>query len=159
MDSEENVKRVFRKCVEKILIYSITQKVEFRSSNTYDNKLNTDSIDQLIDIYTDGYVKIYKKYFRYNLSEEKYTDVMNKFIRKIGIVRIMYDNNRDDIEKIIEKSINQLRNNISNLEEVGTCCFCQGECNPMSQSCGQCARGVSGIALGIYSPKHLEQFM
>lgn len=143
------MKRVFRKCVEKILIYSITQKVEFRSSNTYDNKLNTDSIDQLIDIYTDGYVKIYKKYFRYNIDEDNYTNIMNKFIRKIGIVRIMYDNNRDDIEKIIKKSINQLTNNISNLE-VGTCCFCQGECNPMSQSCGQCARG-GGICNSVLS--------
>lgn len=141
MDSEENVKRVFRKCVEQILIYCITQKVEFRSSNTYDNKLHTDSIEQLIDIYTNRYVKIYKKYCRYNLTKDNYTNTMNKFMRKIGIVRIMYDNNHNDIEKIIEKSINQLRNNISNFE-VGTCYFCQGECNPMSQSCGKCARGV-----------------
>jgi hypothetical protein len=160
MDSQEKVEKVFKNCVEKILIYCITQRVDFRSSNTYDNNLNPDCIDQLINIYTDRYVKIYKKYFTYDLTEDKYRYVMNKFIRKIGIVRIMCDYNSDNIEKIIKDSIDKLRNSISNFdEEVGTCCFCQGECNYMSQSCGQCARGLSGIALGIPVPKHLEKFL
>lgn len=24
--------------------------------------------------------------------------------------------------------------------EIGFCCFCQGPCNPLSQSCGTCSR-------------------
>jgi len=31
---------------------------------------------------------------------------------------------------------------------VGKCCFCNNDCNPMSQSCGRCARQVTGYALG-----------
>jgi len=26
---------------------------------------------------------------------------------------------------------------------ISTCCFCQNECNPLSQSCGRCARYIS----------------
>ena len=32
--------------------------------------------------------------------------------------------------------------------EIGTCCFCNGECNPSSQTCGSCARKITGYALG-----------
>lgn len=32
--------------------------------------------------------------------------------------------------------------------EVGQCCFCQGECNPCSQSCGRCARDMTMQMLG-----------
>ena len=43
--------------------------------------------------------------------------------------------------------------------EPGTCCFCDGECNPLSQSCGLCARGLSGAALGLPVPRHLRKFI
>lgn len=32
--------------------------------------------------------------------------------------------------------------------EYGKCCFCQGECNPCSQSCGRCARNMTMEMLG-----------
>ena len=31
--------------------------------------------------------------------------------------------------------------------EYGVCCFCNGECNPCSQSCGICARVMTMRAL------------
>ena len=31
----------------------------------------------------------------------------------------------------------------------GVCCFCQGGCNPCSQSCGKCARIMTMKALGF----------
>lgn len=43
--------------------------------------------------------------------------------------------------------------------EIGECCFCGGECNPMSQSCGICSRGLSGVAIGIPAPNHLKKYL
>ena len=34
------------------------------------------------------------------------------------------------------------------IPEIGRCCFCQGECNPCSQSCGRCARDMTMQMLG-----------
>lgn len=34
------------------------------------------------------------------------------------------------------------------LQEVGKCCFCQGDCNPCSQACGRCARDMTMQMLG-----------
>ena len=42
-------------------------------------------------------------------------------------------------------------------EEYGTCCYCGGFCNQLSQSCGQCSRTLTGYAIGINPlPTHLE---
>lgn len=43
--------------------------------------------------------------------------------------------------------------------DVGTCCFCGFECNPLSQSCGSCTRGISGAAIGLPVPDHLKKFV
>lgn len=42
---------------------------------------------------------------------------------------------------------------------IGVCCFCGFECNPLSQSCGLCARSISGIALGIPIPPYMRDFV
>lgn len=42
---------------------------------------------------------------------------------------------------------------------IGICCFCGFECNPLSQSCGSCARGISCVALGIPVPSHIRDFV
>ena len=42
---------------------------------------------------------------------------------------------------------------------IGICCFCGFECNPLSQSCGSCARGISGVALGIPIPPYMKDFV
>lgn len=44
-------------------------------------------------------------------------------------------------------------------EEMGQCCFCGFECNPLSQSCGACSRGLSGVAVGIPIPDHLQEYI
>lgn len=33
-------------------------------------------------------------------------------------------------------------------QPTGECCFCQSECNPHSQSCGNCSRILTGYSLG-----------
>jgi hypothetical protein len=43
--------------------------------------------------------------------------------------------------------------------DVGECCFCGRECNPMSQSCGYCARGISGAVIGLAVPYELQKFI
>lgn len=43
------------------------------------------------------------------------------------------------------------------MEEVGTCCFCGQECNWMSQSCGRCARKVTGALLGFGSTINFDR--
>ena len=37
------------------------------------------------------------------------------------------------------------------LEPPGICCYCDGECNPASQSCGMCARDVTMFMIGMKS--------
>lgn len=37
--------------------------------------------------------------------------------------------------------------------DVGTCCFCGGECNPSSQACGRCPREIGGWLLGFRKEK------
>jgi predicted secreted acid phosphatase len=50
-----------------------------------------------------------------------------------------------------------------NSDERGKCCFCGGECNPYSQSCGMCSRTLTGYAMGWNSlppylfPKHIKE--
>ena len=43
-------------------------------------------------------------------------------------------------------------------EEYGTCCYCNGDCNILSQSCGLCSRGLSGQIFGFEVPSHLQKF-
>ena len=41
--------------------------------------------------------------------------------------------------------------------KIGECCFCKGDCNPLNQSCGSCARSMTGFSIGINKlPIHLR---
>jgi hypothetical protein len=42
------------------------------------------------------------------------------------------------------------------IKDEGICCYCGYECNPFSQSCGTCSRGLSGVAIGIPVPEYLK---
>jgi hypothetical protein len=33
-------------------------------------------------------------------------------------------------------------------QTIGKCCFCNEDCNSFSQSCGNCARSLTGAAMG-----------
>lgn len=35
---------------------------------------------------------------------------------------------------------NSFEPEMGEIYEIGFCCFCQGPCNPQSQSCGTCSR-------------------
>lgn len=44
--------------------------------------------------------------------------------------------------------------------DIGICCFCGNECNPCSQSCGRCARSITGFTLGWNPlPEHLREYI
>lgn len=43
-------------------------------------------------------------------------------------------------------------------KQDGKCCYCNDACNPASQSCGSCSRGISGVAIGIQAPEHLKEY-
>lgn len=41
--------------------------------------------------------------------------------------------------------------------DVGICCFCGDGCNPNGQSCGRCARALTGFTLGWNPlPDHMK---
>jgi len=41
--------------------------------------------------------------------------------------------------------------------DIGICCYCNGECNPHSQACGECSRNVTMFSIGMKPlPKYLE---
>lgn len=49
-----------------------------------------------------------------------------KHTKKPKIIKNVHD--KSDIVEIQQKYL------------IGICCFCQEDCNPLSQSCGQCLR-------------------
>ena len=42
-----------------------------------------------------------------------------------------------------KKVHSEICNGETEINEYGECCFCGKECNPMSQSCGRCARKMT----------------
>lgn len=44
---------------------------------------------------------------------------------------------------IVVHKCNIMMHNDTDEEDIGTCCFCGGECSPYSQACGACARKCS----------------
>ncbi len=62
--------------------------------------------------------------------------------------RSSFDNSYDaeSRQRFVHKFIDDnalIKDDNTEEPEVGTCCFCKGECNPASQSCGSCARSLS----------------
>lgn len=43
---------------------------------------------------------------------------------------------------------NSKKNNNSICPTLGRCCYCNDECNPMSQTCGRCPREFNGAIFG-----------
>lgn len=64
----------------------------------------------------------------------------------------------DEVNKSLVDIVDE-QNETCNELSVGECCFCGGECNPMSQSCGYCSRGISGVAIGLTVPYELRKFV
>ena len=50
-------------------------------------------------------------------------------------------------------------NKVNDILEIGICCYCGLECNPLSQACGYCNRGISGTVIGIPTPEHLKKYV
>lgn len=66
---------------------------------------------------------------------------------------------QEDIDEIIEAGSETDEEEPQEDMGIGKCCFCGDDCNPMSQSCGSCARGMSGAVLGLPVPEYLKQFL
>ena len=103
-------------------------------------------------------------------SKEQIRDIVSKCIDDIlSSVVLSYDQrltiNRlrsewlNQIEEIIQetKTSESDGDSIDLLELPGKCCFCGDECNPLSQSCGSCSRGISGAVFGLPVPEHLKK--
>jgi hypothetical protein len=73
------------------------------------------------------------------------------------------DSSKDIIDAYGFYSINdivaQSSDDIDDLDMYGKCRYCKEECNPMSQSCGACVRGLSGAVIGLPVPDHLQKFI
>lgn len=196
-------KKIWKKCVEDILIFCLTHPIEYRFNSMDDSGINPATMDQLIDIYMIRLIKVFNKHeknlVKNNLDEDEWMCITDEFFKCFGITYAMKDDSADGIDEILRLCISDIRklypeyksdeyiqesvdtdtlhlpisfffcrdNGIPIPPEsggyirecVGTCCFCQGECNPMSQSCGRCSRGLSGSALGLPVPEHLRQFL
>ena len=67
----------------------------------------------------------------------------------IAIVSSMHIDDSTNIESMVKPSLDEIREmyptpknkNMYGGMDVGTCCYCKGDCNPQSQCCGPCMRG------------------
>lgn len=145
-------KTIISTCIEEIIIYCSEQKIDYTRSTpgicnrflkVYNNEYNSEET-----ITIDGLTTL--------SGNDPYCGRdINKYINSIGIDNKIHKDNKIFIENMLMKCLTRL----DNQEEIGICCFCEGECNPMSQSCGSCARGLSGVAIGIPVPPHLRKFL
>ena len=148
MNVEQETKSIFHKCVEDILIYCLTYPINYRYGSNDDTKLQPLSLSSLVDIYTDRFVQTFtqnKKVIFAN-DEDEMCDIYNDFMVSIGIVSGMHSDDRNYIENILETGFDEIRQLYDKSEMyggmgVGTCCYCNGDCNPQSQACGPCMRG------------------
>ena len=78
-------------------------------------------------------------------------EVADKVFESLGKLREYDIITRDQNYNIMDKFQKQLDldNLIGELPEVGTCCCCEGPCNPCSQTCGSCPRNGYLMAMGL----------
>jgi hypothetical protein len=96
---------------------------------------------------------------------EQTQDILKKCV--VNILRSYGLHTNDKIEAIVTNSLEKIEGLIKLSDEnemyggmgIGTCCYCGDECNPQSQQCGSCARGLSGAAIGLPVPGHLHTFI
>lgn len=122
------------------------------------------NIPKLIHTYTKNFINIFEKnkqsLMDIDPNHDNYQNIVQQFMDAFEILSTDHINDKKFLKDKIILCLDEIIENnlILNIEE-GICCFCGGECNPMSQSCGFCARGLSGIAVGIPVPKHLKHFL
>jgi hypothetical protein len=159
--------KTFKKCVEDILIFCLTHPIEYKWDSLDDSSIKHDSINDLINLYVYRFMDVFNKHetnlLDNNLNEFEWQEIIDEFLNCIGLTSAMQSDNADGLYETIRICVSDIRKLYPKheyIEEcVGTCCFCKGECNPMSQSCGSCARGLSGAVLGIPVPEDLKQYM
>lgn len=159
MDLEKKIKDVISSYIEEILLHSLTTSIDYRYRSDAE-KTSTFTLSDLIQVYTQRFYDTFEQ----NKAEsniDNMSEILKEFKGHIGIISAMHLNDQDDIETMIENCINDVRDIYSPPEpiDVGTCCFCNGDCNPLSQSCGRCARGLSGGALGLPVPDDLKKYI
>jgi hypothetical protein len=149
---DKNVRSILKECLNDIK--ECLNDVEEQHSSTQ-NYLST----------TVDFMFIYEKHKRVITSCEIDESIIDDFL---NVFESYSYNKKDDIKIIITDSLTTIYNlkyedededEYEYDEDIGTCCFCGDECNQMSQSCGSCARGLSGIAIGLPVPEHLIEFL
>jgi len=68
-----------------------------------------------------------------------------RLCRKNSVNGLSYCSIHNQMESIDSHS--QKDNYEDFMSEFGKCCFCGDDCNPLSQSCGRCARVVSWFGI------------
>lgn len=162
-----------RECVSQILVYILTQPIHFSgnsikdpvTSQGYKHKFGVLDIEE---VYYDRFCRIFDHYHTTIMEEKesKWTPVLQKMMECIPILAAIPNENRNNIENMIRITLHDEKHNEIKansppdpiLSDIGICCYCGDECNPLSQSCGACARGLSGRAFGFKVPEHLKKF-
>tara|TARA_B110000908_G_C10171940_1_gene411300 strand:- start:430 stop:930 length:501 start_codon:yes stop_codon:yes gene_type:complete len=166
MTSKQKIETLFKVCIDKIILYCLSHKIDYRYESTDDSKLDVDSVSELLDVYTEKFMTVFETnhdVLTYEYPDvDEYQDAVSEFVDRIGISSAMHYGNRKNVENMITTCLSEIKLLFRKKKEeikAGVCCFCKGDCNPMSQSCGQCARGISGAAIGIPVPYHLKKFL
>lgn len=170
----------FYESIEKILIYCSTNGLNYNHKSYMDTHIKP-SLNKVINTYNDMFMDV----FNLNIQSLLINDISDKLLLElsdcIGLPHTIQPENKTYIytemrcmlkqagniykEYITpecdttDKSTDDMYDDMYDGMGLGNCCYCNEYCNPHSQSCGRCARGLSGIAVGLPVPKNLEKFV
>ena len=162
MNIEKN--SIFRNCIENILIYILTHSICVDKEDRETCQL---SIQDLVEKYTDRFItqfNINKTNIFQSINNKDDENISKYFYDSIRIQQMNQDN-KNDIDNMITSSLHKIyklyrpnddcndridnittKNSIYDEIGIGICCYCEHECNPLSQACGPCMRN-GGISL------------
>ena len=81
------------------------------------------------------------------LIRDSYKLLNKKYYEKgVLICQDCENGNKDEVKDEVKDKI---KDEDDTEDEYGTCCLCGDYCNPMSQSCGRCARDLTMTAIGM----------
>ena len=168
MDAKtKETKQLFKICIDKIIAYCLTHKLSFDNCQSVEEKENISSLEDLKKLYLSRFLNIFEKHKESILNSLWNSSTLLEFIECISILSALKDDSLEKVHILISDTLFALydlhededANDPRDEMCIGTCCICKGECNLMSQSCGSCARGLSGVALGLPTPDHILEFL
>lgn len=161
MNSEEKQK-IWRKCIEDILIFCLTNSIDYRYNSKDDTIIKPKNIKELINVYVYRFEEVFNTHENMlldnNMDVYEWVDIIEEFTNCIGITSSMHQDNRDAIDERIRVCISDIRklckDSYSEDIELGKCCYCSDVCNRFSPCCMSCTSGIYGIELGVSVPEN-----